>query len=67
MTGALRIISAAGVRLEALVASFTAAFAGYFYQMTLTAEQLSRRVRFEQLDLQRSAYVSRLSRDRAPT
>jgi hypothetical protein len=50
MTGALRFISAAEVSLEELAAAFTAAFAGYFYPMTLSAEQLSRRVRFEQLD-----------------
>jgi ribosomal protein S18 acetylase RimI-like enzyme len=54
MADALRIISAAEVSLEQLAAAFTAAFAGYVYPMTLTVEQLSRRVRFEHLDIQRS-------------
>lgn len=50
----MRIISAAEVSLEQLAAAFTASFSGYFYPMTLSAEQLARRVRFEHLDLQRS-------------
>ncbi|HEX8776301.1 MAG TPA: GNAT family N-acetyltransferase [Pyrinomonadaceae bacterium] len=50
----MRIISAAGVSLQDLAAAFTASFSGYFYPMTLSAEQLARRVRFEHLDLQRS-------------
>lgn len=50
----MRIISASEVSLEQLAAAFTEAFGGYFYPMTLSAEQLSRRVRFEHLDLQRS-------------
>ena len=54
MADRLRIISAASVTLEELAAAFTAAFSGYFYPMTLTAEQLSRRVRFEHLDILRS-------------
>jgi GNAT superfamily N-acetyltransferase len=54
MTGKLKIISAASVTLEELAAAFVAAFAGYFYPMPLTAEQLSRRVRFEHLDISRS-------------
>lgn len=54
MTETLRIISAASVTLEQFAAAFEAAFAGYFYPMTLTSEQLSRRVRFEHLDILRS-------------
>ena len=54
MTETLRIISAASVTLEQFAAAFEAAFAGYFYPMTLTGEQLSRRVRFEHLDILRS-------------
>jgi RimJ/RimL family protein N-acetyltransferase len=54
MTGKLKIISAASVTLEELAAAFVAAFAGYFYPMPLTAELLSRRVRFEHLDISRS-------------
>jgi GNAT superfamily N-acetyltransferase len=50
----MRIISAAQVSLQDLAAAFTASFSGYFYPMTLSAEQLSRRVRFEHLDLRRS-------------
>lgn len=50
----MRIISAAEMSLEELAAAFTASFARYFYPMTLSAEQLARRVRFEHLDLQRS-------------
>lgn len=54
MTDRLRIISAACVTLEEFAAAFTASFSGYFYPMTLTGEQLSRRVRFEHLDILRS-------------
>jgi ribosomal protein S18 acetylase RimI-like enzyme len=54
MTAKLKIISAATVTLEELAAAFVAAFSGYFYPMPLTAEQLSRRVRFEHLDISRS-------------
>lgn len=54
MADTLRIISAAAVPLEEFAAAFTASFAGYFYPMTLTGEQLSRRVRFEHLDILRS-------------
>lgn len=54
MTGKLKIISAASVTLEQLTAAFVAAFAEYFYPMPLTAEQLSRRVRFEHLDISHS-------------
>ncbi|HEY6189304.1 MAG TPA: GNAT family N-acetyltransferase [Pyrinomonadaceae bacterium] len=50
----MRIISASEVSLEQLAAAFTEAFSGYFYPMTLSAEQLSRRVRFEHLDIRRS-------------
>jgi ribosomal protein S18 acetylase RimI-like enzyme len=54
LTETLRIRSAASVTLEQFAAAFEAAFAGYFYPMTLTSEQLSRRVRFEHLDILRS-------------
>jgi ribosomal protein S18 acetylase RimI-like enzyme len=50
----MRIISAAELSLAELAAAFNASFAGYFYPMTLSADQLARRVRFEHLDLQRS-------------
>ncbi len=54
MTPTLRIISAASVTLEQFAAAFEASFAGYFFPMTLTGEQLSRRVRFEHVDILRS-------------
>jgi GNAT superfamily N-acetyltransferase len=54
MTGKLKIVSAASVSLEEFAEAFVAAFAGYFFPMSLTAEQLARRVRFEQLDISRS-------------
>lgn len=54
MAGTLRISSAASVTLEGFAAAFNASFSGYFYPMTLTSEQLSRRVRFEHLDILRS-------------
>lgn len=54
MTDNLRIIRASTVSLEELAQAFTSAFAGYFFPMSLSAEQLARRVRFEQLDLHRS-------------
>jgi ribosomal protein S18 acetylase RimI-like enzyme len=54
MASTLKIISAASVTLEEFAAAFTASFSGYFYPMTLTSEQLSRRVRFEHLDILRS-------------
>ncbi|MBA3766714.1 MAG: GNAT family N-acetyltransferase [Acidobacteria bacterium] len=54
MTETLRIISAASVTLEQFATAFEAAFAGYFFPVTLTSEQLSRRVRFEHLDILRS-------------
>ncbi|HEX8136395.1 MAG TPA: GNAT family N-acetyltransferase [Pyrinomonadaceae bacterium] len=48
------IIRASTVSLEELAQAFTSAFSGYFFPMSLNAEQLARRVRFEQLDLHRS-------------
>lgn len=54
MTGKLNIKSAASVSLEELAAAFNAAFAEYFFPITLTTEQLSMRVRLEQLDIFRS-------------
>src|SRR3982751_6152338 len=54
MTGKLLIRSAASVPLEELAASFNAAFAEYFFPIALTPEQLSSRVRLEQLDISRS-------------
>jgi ribosomal protein S18 acetylase RimI-like enzyme len=54
VTSTLRIISASSVTLEEFAAAFTASFSGYFYPMTLNSEQLSRRVRFEHLDILRS-------------
>lgn len=54
MTGELKIISAASVTLEEFAAAFVAAFNGYFFPMALNAEQLSRRVRFEHLDITHS-------------
>jgi GNAT superfamily N-acetyltransferase len=54
MTGKLKIVSAASVTLEEFADAFVAAFAGYFIPMSLTTEQLARRVRFEHLDISRS-------------
>ena len=54
MTGELKIISAASVTLEEFAAAFVAAFSGYFFPMALNAELLSRRVRFEHLDISHS-------------
>jgi GNAT superfamily N-acetyltransferase len=55
----LRFASAASVSLEEYAATFTAAFSGYFFPLTLDATMLARKVRVEQHDLRHSlvAYV----------
>ena len=54
MADTLRIVPAATASLDEIAAAFNAAFAGYFHPMKLTGEQLSRRARFEHLDIHHS-------------
>ena len=51
MTSMVHTVSAAEFALDALAALFTASFTGYVYARVVTAEQLARRVRAEQIDL----------------
>jgi ribosomal protein S18 acetylase RimI-like enzyme len=50
----VRFVSAATASLEAYAAAITAAFEGYPVQIAFTPQMLSRRVRFEQHDLESS-------------